>query len=99
MFLTSKNGNFICLNLILSNVLSPQFNIYLGALTDTYLRLGFSLKPQSPFSFNDSANSKISDINSNISLISNLLNKKFGIIISCWLKLTAILSLMKGDAR
>lgn len=99
MFLTSKNGNLIWLNLILSNVLSSQFNIYLGALTDTRLTLAFSLKPQSPFSFNDSANSKISDINSNISLTPNLLNKKFEIIISCWLKLIAILSMMKGYAR
>lgn len=55
----------------------------LGTPSDIYSRLVF-LKPHTPFGFNDSIKSTISGINSSISLIPNLSNKKLGKIRCCW---------------
>lgn len=53
-----------------------MLSIVLGAPSDIYSRLAFSLKSHTPFGFNDPINSTISGMNSNISLIPSLSNKK-----------------------
>lgn len=56
-----------------------MLKIVLDALPNTCSRLAFPLKPpHTPLSFNDSTNFTISGMNSNISLIPNLSNKKLG---------------------